>query len=59
VGITAEVGIDMLGAVERFFGVDDPFLGGVIKETISTGMAKILYLYYRTRILVVIMDKLK
>jgi hypothetical protein len=26
VGIAAEVGIDMLGAVERFFGVGDPFL---------------------------------
>jgi hypothetical protein len=26
VGIAAEVGIDMLGAVEGFFGVDDPFL---------------------------------
>jgi len=26
VGIAADVGIDMLGAVERFFGVDHPFL---------------------------------
>jgi len=25
-GIAAEVGIDMLGAVERFFGVNHPFL---------------------------------
>jgi hypothetical protein len=36
VGIAAEVGIDMLGAVERFFGVDHPFLASeFFEETIK------------------------
>jgi hypothetical protein len=37
VGIAAEVGIDMLGAVERFFGVGDPFLAPEFFEETMKG----------------------
>jgi hypothetical protein len=36
VGIAAEVGIDLLGPPERFFGVDHPFLPPeFLEETIK------------------------
>jgi hypothetical protein len=37
VGIAAEVGIDMLGAVERFFGVGHPFLAPEFFEETMKG----------------------